>query len=253
MTAAARDGLAMAVRNLRHVGRNPQLLVFSTVQPIMFLLMFAFVFGGAIASPGYASYEQFLIPGILVQTIAFGAVATGVGLAEDISKGLMDRFRSMPIARSAVLVGRTLADLARNAFALALMLLVGLLIGFSFDDTLPRVAAAIALIVLFGHAVSWVAATVGILVRDPEATQPAMFLWLFPLVFASSAFVPVESMPAALEAFAEVQPVSLTVDAARALFNGGDATGAALGSLAWSAGLIAVFAPLAVLRYRRSV
>jgi ABC-2 type transport system permease protein/oleandomycin transport system permease protein len=251
LVAAARDAAALAGRNLRHIPRQPELLVFATIQPIMFVLMFAYVFGGAIDTPGL-DYIDFLIPGIIVQTLAFGSVATGVGLAEDLHGGLIDRFRSLPMARSAVLAGRTLSDLVRNAFALALMLAVGHLIGFRFDSGAAEIAAGILIALLFGFALSWISAIVGLSVRTAEAAQSASFIWLFPLVFASSAFVPVESMPAALEAVAQYTPVTVTVDALRALFLGGDVGDSALLSVAWSVGLTAVFAPLAVARYRRT-
>jgi len=249
--AAFRDAAAVAGRNLRHIPRQPELLVFATIQPIMFVLMFAYVFGGAIDTPGL-DYIDFLIPGIIIQTLAFGSVATGVGLAEDLHSGLIDRFRSLPMARSAVLAGRTASDLVRNAFSVALMLAVGYLIGFRFDSAVPEILAGIALALLFGFALSWIAAIVGLSVTSAEAAQSASFIWLFPLVFASSAFVPVASMPAALEAVAQYTPVTVTVDAVRALFLGGEVGDSALLSVGWSCALTAIFAPLAVAKYRRT-
>lgn len=251
LLAALRDAGSLAMRNLRHIPRQPELLVFATIQPIMFVLMFAYVFGGAIDTPGL-DYIDFLIPGIVVQTLAFGSVATGVGLAEDLQGGLIDRFRSLPMARSAVLSGRALSDVARNAFSLVLILAVGYAIGFRFDATLADVAAGVALVLLFGFALSWTSAIVGLSVRSAEAAQSASFIWLFPLVFASSAFVPIESMPPALQAFAEYQPITVTVDALRALFLGGEVGKSAQLSVAWSVVLIGVFSPIAIAKFRRA-
>jgi ABC-2 type transport system permease protein/oleandomycin transport system permease protein len=247
---AVRDTLVMTKRNLIRYVRVPQLLVFSTVQPIIFVLLFAYVFGGAIETPG-VDYINFLIPGILVQTVLFGATQATVGLAEDLSGGMVDRFRSLPMARLAVLAGRTLADSVRNFFVVLIMIGVGYLIGFRFQDGLLSAALAVALVVLFGYAFTWISVLVGLFAKDPESAQVAGFIWVFPLVFASSAFVPVESMPGWLEAFAEVQPVSVVVDAARVLTLGGS-TDVVWWALAWIAGITAVFAPLAVARYRRS-
>jgi len=249
------DTLVMTWRNLIRYVRLPQLLVFSTVQPIMFVLLFAFVFGGAIATPG-VDYINYLIPGILVQTVLFGASQTTVGLADDLSKGMVDRFRSLPMARSAVLAGRTLADSTRNVFVVLLMVAVGALIGFRFQGSVVEAVASVALVVFFGFAFSWISALIGLAVKDPETAQVAGFIWVFPLVFASSAFVPVQTMPDWLRGFAEVQPISVTVDAVRYLTSGGAAPGVALSdvwsALLWAAGILAVFVPLAVAQYRRT-
>lgn len=249
------DTLVMAKRNLLRYLRLPQLLVFSTVQPIMFVLLFAFVFGGAIATPG-VDYINYLIPGILVQTVLFGASQTTVGLADDLAHGMVDRFRSLPMARVAVLAGRTLADSTRNLFVVLLMLGVGALIGFRFEGGALAAAGAVALVVVFGFAFSWISALIGLAVKDTETAQVAGFIWIFPLVFASSAFVPVQTMPGWLRAFAEVQPISVTVNAVRYLTSGGAAPGTAasdpLFALLWSTGLLALFVPLAVARFRRS-
>ena len=262
MSALARFGwtlsdiFVLVKRNLLRYVRLPQLLVFSTIQPIMFVLLFAFVFGGAIATPG-VDYINYLIPGILVQTVLFGASQTTVGLAEDLSKGIVDRFRSLPMARSAVLAGRTLADSIRNVFVVLLMLLVGALIGFRFQGGLWDSVLSVVVVVLFGFAFSWISALIGLLTKDPETAQVAGFIWIFPLVFASSAFVPVQTMPAWLQTFAEVQPISVTVNAVRYLTSGGAAPGADAAavwqSLLWMVAILLVFVPLAVRQYRRSV
>ena len=244
------DALALAWRGVITYRRVPQLLVFSTIQPVVFLLIFRYVFGGAIRVPG-VDYVDFLIPGIFVQTSVFGAIGTAIGLATDIQSGLLERFLSLPMARSAVLVGRTLADLVRNVFVLALMTGVGFLVGFSVKTNGLKLIAALLLVLLFGYTLSWVFATIGLLVRNPESAQAASFPVLAPLVFASSAFVPVASMPGWLQPFAEHQPVSVTASAARALILGTPATSDVLQSIAWAAGILLVFVPFAVWRYRR--
>jgi ABC-2 type transport system permease protein/oleandomycin transport system permease protein len=243
----------MTYRNLLRYIRLPQLLAFSTIQPIMFVLLFSFVFGGAIDIPNL-SYVDYLMPGILIQTVLFGSIQTGVGLADDLSKGMVDRFRSLPMARSAVLMGRTLSDMARNMFVVTLLVIVGYIIGLRFDTGLLPVVVGLSLVVLLGLAFSWISATIGLYVRDAEASQVASQIWIFPLIFASSAFVPPETMPAALKAFASVNPVTLTADAVRALTQtqGGPLWPALGGALAWIVVLLAVFMPLAVRRYRRS-
>ncbi|MGH2767955.1 MAG: ABC transporter permease [Actinomycetota bacterium] len=245
------DALAVSERNLLRYLRIPSLLVFSTIQPVMFVLLFAYVFGGAIRTPGVA-YIDFLIPGILVQTVVFGSTQTGVGLADDLSRGMMDRFRSLPMARSAVLAGRTLSDTARNVFVVTLMTGIGALIGFRFHAGLPAFLAGLALVVLFGMAFSWISATIGLAIADTEATQTASFVWLFPLIFASSIFVPLETMPGWLQAFARINPITSTVSAVRALSLGGPAAAHVWRSLAWVAGILIVFVPLSVRRYRRA-
>lgn len=251
MVWAASDALAMTHRNLLRYVRLPQLLVFSTIQPVMFVLLFAFVFGGAIDVPG-VSYIDYLMPGIFVQAVTFGATTTGVGLADDLSKGMVDRFRSLPMARSAVLTGRTFADTVRNAFVVLLMTTVGYLIGFRVATGLLQALAALLLVVSFGLAFSWISATIGMSVKDPEAAQASGFIWVFPLVFASSAFVPVETMPGWLQAFAAINPITVTVDALRGLLIGGEVARPLVRSLAWIAAILGVFVPLAVHRYRRS-
>jgi ABC transporter DrrB family efflux protein len=250
---AAGDTLVVTRRNLRHFIRQPQLLIFSTVQPIMFVLLFTYVFGGAIeeALPQGVSYVDFLLPGIFVQSVSFRATQTAVGLAEDLERGVIDRFRSMPMARSAVLAGRTLADLVRNVLIIALMIAVGYVIGFRFGGGLLDALAAIAIVSAFGLALSWIFAFVALTVRGAEAAQSAGFVAIFPLVFASSVFVPVDSMPSWLQAFAEISPVTLTADAARGFALGTSTADSLPGALAWIGGLLTVFVPLCVWRYRR--
>lgn len=256
MTDVARfaaDTTTITRRNLWHFVRQPDLLLFSTVQPVMFVLLFVYVFGGAIESslpPGVA-YVDYLLPGILVQSVAFRASQTSVGLAEDLQRGVMDRFRSLPMSRSAVLAGRTAADLIRNTVILVLMIVVGYTVGFAFQNGLVAAGASIGLILLFGYALSWVFAAIAFVAKGAEAAQSAGFVAIFPLVFASSVFVPVDTMPGWLQGFAEYSPVSVTADAARNLALGGPVRDAALQSIAWSIGITAVFGALAVWRYRR--
>jgi len=245
------DTLVVAERNLVRLPRAPDLLLAFTVQPVMFCLLFAYVFGGAIATPGF-DYVDFLLPGIIVQNTAFGGFVTAIGLNEDVNKGLIDRFRSLPMARAAVLAGRTLADVATNLLSLAVLVVTGLIIGFSFDAGVVEILGGIGLLLLFGYAFSWVFALFGLLVSSPEAAQSLGFIAVFPLTFISSAFVPVESMPSVLEWFAQVNPFTLTVDAIRALWLDAPAGNAVWGAFAWTLGIIAVFAPLAVARYRRT-
>lgn len=246
------DITVMTRRNLLRYIRMPQLLVFSTIQPVMFLLLFAFVFGGAIATPG-GSYINYLIPGIIVQTVIFGAMQTGIGLADDLSKGLIDRFRSLPMARSAVLAGRTISDLIRNMFVVLLMAGVGFIIGFRFDQSIGAALLAFLLTILFGFAFSWISAAIGMMVRNVEVAQVAGFIWVFPLVFASSIFVPVDTMPAWLRAFAEVSPITVTVNSVRGLVLGMPVGSEIWYSILWSAGILAVFVPVAVIQYRKTV
>ena len=257
------DGLAVTRRNLRHWTRQPQLLVFSTIQPVMFVLLFRYVFGGSISGslPNGLDYVVFLLPGIFVQSVAFGATQAAVGLAEDLQGGIIDRFRSLPMARSAVLLGRTLSDLVRNTFVVLLMTAVGYLVGFRFQAGFVNAMGAIAIVVLFGFALSWVFSWVGLAVKGSESAQAASFVTIFPLTFASSAFVPIQTMPGWLQAFANNTPITAVVNAARGLVIGGDTaeiligssvTEAVLKALAWIVGIVAVAAPLAVRQYRNS-
>jgi ABC transporter DrrB family efflux protein len=251
LTAAVSDSLGVTWRNLIGLRRTPQLLIFATIQPVIFVLLFRYVFGGAISVPG--RYVDYLIPGIFVQTAVFGAMGAAVGMAADLKTGLLERFRALPMARSAVLAGRTTADLARNVFVVALMSAVGFAVGFRVHTDALGFVAGMLLVLLFAYALSWVFVTVGLAVGDPETAQAAAFPVMAPLVFASSAFVRVESMPGWLQGFAEIQPVSVTASAVRALVQGGPTAEYVLQSLAWSAGILLVFAPLAVRRYRRTV
>jgi ABC-2 type transport system permease protein/oleandomycin transport system permease protein len=249
---AASDTMVLAERSLKRIPRAPDLLITFTIQPIMFVLLFVYVFGGAIETPGY-DYVDFLMPGIIAQTMSFGGFVTALGLAEDLKKGLIDRFRSLPMARSAVLAGRTLADVPTNLLSLAVMVTVGLIAGFSFNASALEIVGGVALMLLFGYAFSWIFALFGLVASSPEAAQAFGFITVFPLTFISSAFVPVESMPSGLQEFAEVNPVTVIVDAMRALWLGAPAGNSVWGAVAWSIGMIAVFAPWAVSRYRRAV
>ena len=249
---ALADGLVLAKRNLVKIPRVPELLVFSIVQPVMFVLLFRYVFGGAIDAGGGTSYVDFLMPGIFVYTVAFGSAMTSVGLAEDLQRGLVDRFRSLPMSRSAVLTGRTIADLARNALTVALMLAVGLLVGFRPEAGPAGWTAAIGLLLLFSFAFSWIGATIGLLVRSAEAAQSGGLIWLFPLAFASSAFVPTSSMPGPLRAFANHQPITQVIDAARGFLLDQPVGSAGWQAFAWCAGILAVFVPLSVSLYRHT-
>jgi ABC-2 type transport system permease protein/oleandomycin transport system permease protein len=245
------DTLVIAERNLVRLTRAPDLLIAFTVQPVMFVLLFVYVFGGAIVTPGY-SYEDFLLPGIIVQNIAFGGFVTALGLNEDLHKGLIDRFRSLPMARPAVLAGRTLADVVTNSLSVAVLVVTGLIIGFSFNASPLEILAGFGLLLLFGYAFSWVFALLGMLVSSPESANSVGFLAVFPLTFISSAFVPVDSMPGALRWFAEINPFTVVVDAMRALWIGAPAGNHIWGAVVWALVIIAIFAPLAVSRYRKA-
>ena len=251
--STVRDGYIVAGRNMRHFIRQPQLLLFSTSQPIMFVLLFAFVFGGAIGGslPAGVSYKDFLLPGIFIQSTAFRATQTAIGLSEDMQRGVIDRFRSMPMARSAVLAGRTLADLVRNLFVILLMAAVGYAIGFRFGEGVPAAVASILVVAMFGFSLSWIFAYVGLVSKGPEAAQSAGFIAIFPLVFASSIFVPIDTMPSWLQTIANVSPVTAAADAARVLAIGGTMGSSLWQVLAWTAGILLVFVPLCVRKYRR--
>jgi ABC transporter DrrB family efflux protein len=250
---AAEDCLIITGRNLRHFWRQPQLLIFSTVQPIMFVLLFTYVFGGAVKGslPEGISYIDFLLPGIFVQSVAFRATQTAIGLSQDLERGVVDRFRSMPVARSAVLVGRTIADVVRNIAITLLMIGVGYIIGFRFTGGWWEALASILVVAAFGLALSWIFAFVALTVKGAEAAQAAGFVVIFPLVFASSVFVPVSSMPDWLAAFAKVSPVTLTANTARGFALESGIPSSLPGAAAWILGLLAVFIPLCVWRYRR--
>ncbi len=247
---AIKDTLAVTQRNLTRLVRVPQLLVFTFVQPVLFVLMFRYVFGGAI-NPGLPfPYVDYLMPGIFLQTVAFGAINTGVGLAEDMSSGMVERFRALPMSRVAVLAGRTLADMARNLFVVLLMVAIGFLVGFRIHTNYGLLVVAVLLMIVFGFSLSWLFALIGMSVANAESAQAASFPILLPLTFASSAFVPLRTMPGWLQAFARNQPVTRAVDAARALVLGGPTLRPVLWALGWSVAMVVVFAPLAVRRYR---
>jgi oleandomycin transport system permease protein len=242
--------LTIARRNLLHIKANPELLVEMSIQPIMFLVLFVYVFGGAIADSS-REYLQFALPGILVQAICFTPFATALGLNVDFQRGLIDRFRSLPMARSAVIGGRITADSVRITWSVLLMTAVGVALGFRFQNGAAGALGAFAIVIGFGLSLCWPMAFVGIVSRTTESVNTLGFLLILPLTFASSAFVPVETMPGWLQAFAEVNPVTQVIDAARGLMLGGPVAEPVLASLAWMIAIQAVFAPLAILRYRR--
>jgi ABC transporter DrrB family efflux protein len=249
------DTLIIAERNLVRLPRAPDLLLAFTVQPIMFVLLFRYVFGGAI-STGYANYADYLIPGIIVQNIAFGGFVTALGLNEDVHKGLIDRFRSLPMARPAVLAGRTLADVVTNVLSMTILLVTGLIIGFSFNTTIGDAALGIVMLIAFGYAFSWVFAFLGLVVSSPESANSVGFIAVFPLTFVSSAFVPTNTFPLVLRDFAKVNPFTIVVNALRHLWEpsaGVPISGSNVWeSFVWIAVILAIFAPLGVARYRRA-
>jgi ABC transporter DrrB family efflux protein len=248
---AAADSLAVAKRNVIGMTRRPQLLAFVTIQPVLFVLMFRYVFGGSIHVPG-ASYTNYLMAGIFVTTVLFGAQNTAIGMAEDLRGGLIERFRSLVMARSAVLAGRVLADALRNVFVIALMLGVGYLVGFRLHTSVAALAAAAGVLLLFGFAISWVTALLGLAAKSAEAAGAAAVPLTVLLTFPSSAFVLTRNLPGPLRAYADHQPLTATVNAIRPLLLGGPAASHAIAAILWCAGIIAVFAPLSVLRYRRA-
>jgi ABC-2 type transport system permease protein/oleandomycin transport system permease protein len=247
---ALADALVLAKRHLIQMIRIPQELLLATIQPIIFVLLFRYVFGGSIAVSG-TSYVNYLLAGIFVQSIVFGSTNTGIGLATDVQKGLVDRFRSLPMARSALLIGRTLSDLVRTTFVVIMMWVVGLLVGFRPQGSVLSWMAAAGILLLTSLAFSWVSATIGLLVNSVEAAQSAGFIWLFPLTFASSVFVQTSSMPSWLRLFAEHQPITLIANAVRGLLLNHPDAATILQALAWCLGILVVFIPLAVWAYRR--
>jgi ABC transporter DrrB family efflux protein len=260
-TKTLTDGAIVARRNLIKIKRVPDLLVFSTMSPIMFILLFAYVFGSAIKVPG-VSYREFLIPGIFAQTVIFGSTITGAGLADDIQKGIIDRFRSLPMSRSAVLVGRTGSDVANNVLVIVVMSVTGLLVGWRIRTSVAEAAAGFLLLLVFAYSVSWIMAWVGLVVPSPEVVNNASFMLIFPLTFVANTFVPTNGFPAPLRAIANWNPVSSVTQAARQLF--GNTNPAVpvphywslqhpvLYTLAWVVILLAVFIPLSVRQYKRS-
>lgn len=247
---ALRDSGIILWRQLVQLPRIPEVLIFSLIQPVMFVLLFRYVFGGAIATPG-ESYVNYLMPGIFAQTVAFGAVGSGIGLAEDLRRGIIDRFRSLPMARSAVLIGRTVSDLVRNAAVVAVMYSVGLLVGFRPEGSIGAQVLAFGLLLLTSFAFSWIGVVVALSMKTVEAVQSAGFIWLFPLTFASSAFVPTDTMPQWLQVWADNQPFTIVVNAVRALFLAQPVGNYIWLTLLWMVGIIAVTIPLATRQYRR--
>jgi ABC transporter DrrB family efflux protein len=248
---ALRDTAGVATRNLLRIRRTPQLIVISAIQPAMLLFLFRYVLGGAVRLPG-GHYVDYVVPAVFVEAVLIGGMNTSIGLAEDLRSGIIDRFRSLPMARSAVLAGRTLADLARSLISLALMVALGLLVGFRFHSDPGSIIAGLALVITFGYAFSWIYATIGLATKDPETAQVAGILPFFILMFASNAVVPVATMPGWLQGFARNQPLSVTVAAVRALFQGTPAGHWVWQSLAWSAGIIIVFFTIAIHLYRNA-
>jgi ABC-2 type transport system permease protein len=259
---AVSDGMTIAKRNLIKIKRVPDLLVFATLSPIMFVLLFAYVFGGAIVIPGL-SYREFLMAGIFAQTVVFGATITGSGLAQDIQKGIVDRFRSLPMARSAVLVGRTTSDLVNNVLVIVVMSITGLIVGWRIRSSPPEALAGFALLLLFAYAFSWMMASIGLWVRSPEVFNNASFIVVFPLTFIANTFVSESQLPEPLKTIAEWNPVSAVTQAARELF--GNVNPAApppdawplqhpvIASLGWIVVILAIFVPLSIQRYKKAV
>jgi len=250
LAMTASDTLVLARRNLMRIPRQPDLLIAYTVQPVMFVLLFVYVFGGAIQTPGF-DYVDFLMPGIIVQSIAFGGFVTALGLSEDVGKGLIDRFRSLPMSRAAVLLGRTSSDVLLNCLSLVVLLAVGFAAGFNFiDSSVGQVVLGIVLLLLLGYAFSWIFALVGLYSSTPETANAIGFTAIFPLTFASSIFVPAETMPDGLRQVAEANPFTTIADAVRSLWIGTPPNTDVWMAFIWCGVLIAVFAPLAVARYR---
>jgi ABC transporter DrrB family efflux protein len=256
---AVADGLTITRRNLIKVKRVPDLIVFATLSPIMFVLLFRFVFGGAINVPGDVSYAEFLLPGIFAQTVVFGSTITGASLADDLQKGLIDRFRSLPMAHSAVLVGRTVADLGLNLVSITVMAVTGLLVGWRIHTSVWEAAGGFLVLLGFAYAMSWLMAQVGLLVRTPEVVNNASFIVIFPITFVANTFVPLETFPTVLRTFAEWNPVSSVVQAARNLF--GNSFGApdvwslqnpVLYSALWGVAILLIFVPLSVRTFRNT-
>ncbi len=245
---ALRDSWNEATRHMRAMPRNVDMLVFATLQPIMFVLLFYYVFGGSISVPGY-TYEQYLMPGIFAQTVVFGSVYTSIGLAEDMQKGFIDRLRSLPISQGAVLVGRTISDTLRNVVTFIVMLGVAFAIGFRFEGGVWDGLMATLLLLYFSYAFSWIQALVGLSVKSVEAANSAGFMWMVPLTFLSSAFVDTSTMPPWLQRIADANPFTLATNASRALYNGYDPGSTVWQSLAWATGLIIVFSYLSMRRF----
>jgi ABC-2 type transport system permease protein/oleandomycin transport system permease protein len=245
-----RDTGGVAKRNLLRIVRTPQLLLIGSLQPALLLVLFRYVLGGAIQIPG-VSYVDYVVPAVFLEAVLIGGMTTAIGLAQDMKSGIIDRFRSLPMARSAVLAGRTVADLSRSLLALAIMVGLGLAVGFRFHASIPGILSGLGLVVLFGYAFSWVYATIGLTTKDPETAQVAGILPFFVLMFASNAVVPVASMPGWLQPFANNQPLSVTIAAVRSLLEGDPAGHWVWQSVAWAIGMFAVFFTIALNVYRR--
>jgi ABC transporter DrrB family efflux protein len=239
----------MTRRNMLKYVRLPQLLVFNALLNVVLLLLFNYVFGGAIQTGGIA-YIQYFLPGFMVQTVVFGSTQTSVGLAEDLAKGMIDRFRSLPISRLAFITGRVISDAVRYTILITLIIIVGSIMGFRFENGVSPVLAGIGLIILFGIALTWVGVFIGTSVKDVETAQVAGFVWVFPLVFASSLYVPIETMPSWLRIFANINPVTPMVDTMRALSLSGSVSASLWKTLVWDGALILVFLTLALRRYK---
>jgi ABC transporter DrrB family efflux protein len=253
IAAFVRDTALITHRHLLRTWRTPQIMVMSAITPVMFVLLFRYVFGGSIHVPGYRSYVDYLIPGILVQTVLFGGSSTAVGLADDLSRGITDRFRSLPTHRSAILAARTIGDLIRLSYTVALLIGIGYIVGFRFHNGVPQVAAGIAIALLFGYACSWLFALLALYVRHTETATLAAFMLTFPFVFAASTFTSTATMPAGLRAFADNQPVTRVVDVLRTLTVGsGWSVRPMLYALAWCFGILIVASTLATWRFRRT-
>ena len=247
-----RDSWTEARRHLTVIPRSPELIAFAIAQPIMFTLLFVYVFGGAIEVPGFDEYNQFLLPGIFAQTITFGSAGTSIGLADDLQKGLVDRLRSLPMSQSAVVIGRTVADLCKNLLSFVIMLIIAFAVGFRFEGSLAEALLASLLLLLFAYALSWIHALIGMSVKSVEAANSGGFMWMFPLTFVSSAFVDPSSMPDWLEPIADANPFTKVTNASRALYNGLPVGNLAWQSLAWSLGIIVVFSFLSMRKFRNA-
>ncbi|WP_341720569.1 ABC transporter permease [Micromonospora sp. FIMYZ51] len=246
------DVALLTGRNLKHIRRRPDQLMAAILQPMMFFILFTYVFGGAISVPG-GDYKQFVLPGVFGQIVVFGGIAgMCVGIAEDLRNGMMDRFRSLPMSSSAVLLGRTVAELLRNLVALIVTGAVGYAFGFRLHGTFLQTLAGIGVLLLFGFALCWVLAIVGITASSAEGAQTTAMPWMFLFGFVSSAFVPSESMPGWLRPFSDNSPVTLTINSARDYFNGVSPGGDAAASVVWSIGLLVVFVPIATLLFRKA-
>lgn len=246
---ALRDSWNEATRHLRAVPRSPELLLFATLQPIMFVLLFNYVFGGSV-DVGGGSYTQFLIPGVFAQTVVFGSAFTGIGLAEDLQKGFVDRLRSLPISQAAVLLGRTMSDMVRNILTFVVMLGVSFAIGFRFDGGVVKGLLATLLLLAFSYSFSWIQALIGLSVGSVEAANSAGFIWMFPMTFVSSAFVPTENMTPWLRRIAEWNPFTIVTNAARALYGGTPVGDTVWQSILFAVAITVVFATLAIRKFK---